>query len=230
MKRAFVTGANRGIGKALAQELAAKGYFVYVGMRSVSESPFVQETVRPVAIDVLSDESIQKAAKVVSGDGALDILINNAGTNVDITPGGKKEHLTILKDVSREALLAMFDVNSVGPLMVAKYFVPIMTNEGSFIINVSSDRASFANQNTNANYGYRSSKIALNMFTQCLLFDLPKNVSTFAVHPGWVKTDLNPHGVITPAESAQKVLGILDMWKPTMNGTFLDNDGSPFQI
>lgn len=227
MKIALVTGANRGIGKALVEELEAKGYFVFAGMRNPSKSPFMSNHIAPVALDVLNDASIEAAAKVIANEGSLNILINNAGTNADTTPGGKKEHLTVLSEVSREALLRMFDINTVGPLMVAKYFVPLMTDD-SFIINISSDRASFENENTNANYGYRASKVALNMFTQCLLFDLPKNVSTFAVHPGWVKTDLNPNGVISPTESAQKILHILDAWKPTMNGGYLDTDGSVF--
>jgi NAD(P)-dependent dehydrogenase (short-subunit alcohol dehydrogenase family) len=226
MKTALVTGASRGIGKALVEELESKGYFVFAGMREISKSPFKSNAIIPVALDVQEDTSIEDAAKIVAEKGPLDIVINNAGAS--IAPGGKKEHLTVLSEVRREALLTMFDINSVGSLIVTKYFVPLMTNENSFIINISSDRASFENENTNANYGYRSSKVALNMFTQCLLFDLPKNISTFAVHPGWVKTDLNPYGVISPAESAQKILHILAMWKPALNGAYLDTDGSLF--
>ena len=103
-----------------------------------------------------------------------------------------------------------------------------MTEANSFLINISSERASFENKNTHANYGYRASKVALNMITQCLLFDLPQNVSTFAVHPGWVKTDLNPSGVLSPEESARSILHILDTWDSSMNGAYLDTDGSPF--
>lgn len=228
MKTALVTGSNRGIGKALVVELAAKGYFVFAGMRNIAQSPFGNSDIMPITLDVLDDSSIEQAAHIIASKGTLEILINNAGTNSDTTQGGRNEHLTMLGKVSRKALLRMFDINAIGPLMVAKYFVSLMTNENSFIINISSDRASFEINNTNANYGYRSSKVALNMITQCLLFDLPKNICTFAVHPGWVRTDLNPNGVIMPKESAQKVLHILDVWQPSMNGAFLNNDGNVF--
>jgi NAD(P)-dependent dehydrogenase (short-subunit alcohol dehydrogenase family) len=230
MSTAFVTGGNRGLGKALVETLAAQGFMVYAGMRTLADSPFDNELIQPVCMDVQNDASIESAAQLVAKVGTLDILINNAGTNEDITPGGKKERVTTLKRVDRQALLAMFDINAVGPLLVAKYFVPLMTRDNSFIINISSDRALFSNENTIGNYGYRASKIALNMFTQCLLFDIPHNINTFAVHPGWVKTGMNPRGVITPAESAQKILSILDSWQPSMNGAFLDNDGSLFPL
>jgi NAD(P)-dependent dehydrogenase (short-subunit alcohol dehydrogenase family) len=228
MKTALVTGANRGIGKALVEALATSGYFVFAGMRHVSKSPFSDQSIMPVALDVQDDAAIKRAAKVAAHKGPLHILINNAGANLDTTPGGKKEHLTVLGELNRQSLLNMFDLNTVSPLIVAKHFVPLMTSDHGFVINISSDRASFENQNTHGNYGYRTSKVALNMATQGLTFDLPQHVSTFAVHPGWVKTDLNPGGVLSPTEAAQKILHILDIWRPSMNGAFLNNDGTVF--
>lgn len=225
MKIALVTGANRGLGLGFAEVLALKGYVVYAGMRSTVGFKSLAENITPILLDVSDDNSIQKAAASIRSEGkSLDLIINNAGLNKDTATSGHKELVTQLSDLDRDALMRMFAVNTISPLMVMKYMAPLMTSQGS-IINISSQRASFADENSNANYGYRASKVALNMFTFCSLHDLPSNIQTFAVHPGNVKTDMNPRGELSPQESARSILHILDNWQPTMNGNFLNYDG-----
>lgn len=122
----------------------------------------------------------------------------------------------------------MFDVNAVSPLMVSKQCVRLMKNDPAFIINISSDRASFKNAmvDSNANYGYKASKAALNMLSKVLVFGLPKNVSVVAVHPGGVRTEMNPGGALEPRPAAAKIHGIIENWDSGLNGQFVYNDGS----
>lgn len=230
MKRALVTGSTRGIGEALVHELVKRDFVVYAAMRDVNLSPFDNKNVQPIVIDVRDDESIKLAAKTVELDGSLDLLINNAGVFSSTTPGSDKAQLTELAHLSRDALITMLDINTLGPLMISKFFAPIMNVEGSLIMNITSDQGSFQTKGSSANYGYRSSKVALNMITQSLAYDLPKNVSVCAIHPGWVKTENNPKGVISPQESAKRLVGALDSWDNSKNGAYLDLDGSHFPL
>ena len=231
MKTALVTGANRGLGLGFADVLASKGYTVYAGMRHTDGFKSDSLNIKTIELDVQNDVSIQSVVETIRSEaGSLDLLVNNAGVNKDTATGNRKEIVTQLSSLSREALLLMFNVNSVSPLLVMKYMVPIMTSKDSFIINISSQRASFSDKNESANYGYRASKVALNMFTIASLFDLPKNVQTFAVHPGSVKTDMNPWGKSSAHESATSILCILDNWQPEKNGKFLNYDGADYPL
>ncbi len=231
MKTALVTGANRGLGLGFTEVLASRGHTVYAGMRRTDGFRASSPNIKAIELDIQDDTSIQKAAETIRSEvGSLDLLVNSAGVNKDTATSNHKELVSKLDSLDREALLLMFNVNSVSPLLVTKYMVPIMTTQHCFIINVSSQRASFSDENESANYGYRATKVALNMFTAASLSDLPKNVQTFAVHPGSVKTDMNPWGEISPQESATSILAILDKWQPEKNGKFLNYDGTDYPL
>ena len=228
MKTALVTGSNRGIGKALADYYVAQGFTVYAGARNISNMPGSNPNLRPIVLDVEDDNSIRAAIATIKAESSnLDLVINNAGVSKGSATGGHSELVSELRLLDREKLLGMMDVNTISPLMVAKYAVPIMARPGSFIINISSLRATYANSaDGNGNYGYSSSKLALNMMTLCLAHDLPGNISTFAVHPGSVQTGMNPAGQMTPAESAEYIGSIIQNWNPNLNGKFLNYDGA----
>lgn len=226
MKIALVTGATRGIGQGLVQVLSKNGYLVYAGTRN-GRPGASYNNVTYLQLDVQDDHSISSAiTEIKRQQGHLDLLVNNAG--IVRVPPHERETVSSLAVIDRQDMLTLMDVNAVSPLMVIKYAAPIMTRDKCFIVNISSDRSSYFTPDTKGNYGYSASKIALNMITHCLLHDLPDNVSTFAVHPGWVRTDMNPRGVIEPEEAARKILSTLDHWGPTLNGQFLDNDGTQF--
>jgi NAD(P)-dependent dehydrogenase (short-subunit alcohol dehydrogenase family) len=231
MKIALVTGASRGIGKGLADRLVELEYYVYCGVRTLSGNSDGNSS-QEILLDVSSDESIQNASKEIkSKSGHLDLLINNAGLSRASATNGHPERVMKLSDLDRKALEKIFAINAISPVMVAKYMAPLMTEDNGFIINVSSIRSLYDNsKNGNGSYGYSSSKIALNMMTLMLAYDLPNNVSTFAMHPGSVKTDMNPEGSLTTTESAKHILEVLDNWDPLHNGLFLNYDGKPFNV
>jgi NAD(P)-dependent dehydrogenase (short-subunit alcohol dehydrogenase family) len=232
VKTALVTGAGKGLGRGFAEFLAANDYFVYAGVHNPADAKN-RSAVRCLPLDVRDDASIRSAIDLIKREqGKIDFLVNNAGLNKDSATGGHKEKVSQLNSLERQLLLKMFDVNAVGPLMVIKQAISLMTARQAFIINISSDRASFANvmNDKAANYGYKASKAALNMFTKALLFDLPKNVAVIAVHPGGVRTDMNPNGVLEPREAAENIYQIVQNWQPQMNGLFVHNDGSKYDF
>jgi NAD(P)-dependent dehydrogenase (short-subunit alcohol dehydrogenase family) len=233
MKSAFITGANRGLGYGFVEYLLADGYLVFAGTREISSSLPVYENLVWIECDVTSDESIEKAvAKVAQRTSSIDFLINNAGTNKDTIPEGNKELVSIFGLLDRKALLNMFDINTISPIIVTQKFAPLLKGEPSFVINISSARASFqdGHAGSTANYGYAASKIALNMMTYCSENELPENVRTFAVHPGGVNTDMNPDASNQPKDQAGKIILITKNWNDDLNGRFLNYDGSLYPL
>lgn len=236
MKTAFVTGSNQGLGSGFVEYLLDQGMLVFAGARDVTifnQKLKDNPNFRAVSIDVSEDSSIEKAVAEISKEiTKLDFLINNAGVNKDTATNNHKEKVTILSKLERQTLLTMFDVNSVAPMIVLQKFLPLLTSNSSFVINISSCRASFhdESENSSGNYGYRASKIALNMFTFCNLFDLPSNIKTFAVHPGNVKTNMNPNGKDLPINQAKKIIEITKNWEEELNGKFLRFDGNLYPL
>lgn len=231
-KSAFVTGAGRGLGKGFVEYLLDQGYYVFAGVRSL-EAHMPSEMLEYIECDIANDDSIRKCRDTIASKiKSLDILINNAGLNKDSATNGHKELVTNLKDLQRKSLLEMFNVNAISPLLVAQQFLPLLTATPSFVINISSCRASFHDEfeNPTGNYGYRASKVALNMYTFCSVRDLPKNIKTFAVHPGSVRTDMNPGGSQTPYQQAESIFSITKSWKEEYNGKFMRWDGSLYPL
>jgi len=230
MKYALVTGASRGLGRGFVEHLLSEGYFVFACMRNPLENSDNPSLIY-IDLDVTNDESLSNAyEKVLEHTDTLDILINNAGVNKRSATNNRPELVSSLASLDRSKLANMFNVNTISPLIITKKFYSLMKNDPSFIVNISSCRASFHDpyESKNANYGYRASKIALNMLVHDLIKELPQNTKVFAVHPGDVHTDMNPKGTDEPREQASKIIAITQNWKEEFNGKFLNYDGEYF--
>ncbi|MDD4989055.1 MAG: SDR family NAD(P)-dependent oxidoreductase [Candidatus Pacebacteria bacterium] len=234
MKAAFITGADRGLGRGFVDFLLQEGYIVFAGVLEKGGDLPQAQNFFPIPLDVTDDVSIELAVmRVLQQTSSLHLLINNAGVNKNTATGNQKDLVSSLPDLDRKLMLKMFEINAVSPLMVTKKFLPLLLDDPSFVINISSDRASFHHQEPGdykGNYGYRGSKIALTMLTFCSLYDMPKNVKTFAVHPGDVKSAMNSKGTQQPQEQAEKILNITKNWNDKNNGAFLNYDGSLFPL
>jgi NAD(P)-dependent dehydrogenase (short-subunit alcohol dehydrogenase family) len=233
MKVAFITGSNRGLGLGFVQYLSLNGWQVFAGMRDITRFKQGIKNVTPIQLDVSNDESIKQAFQKVSAKvDTINLLINNAGSNKKSATNGKPDLVCKLPSLDREKLLDMFSTNAIGPLMVTKTFLSLLNAAPSYVFNISSDRASFHDEipNSSANYGYRASKVALNMMTFCSVDDLPRNVKTAAVHPGSVLTDMNPAGDTTPQEQAEKIVSLTERWQEEWNGKFLRANGEYYPL
>jgi NAD(P)-dependent dehydrogenase (short-subunit alcohol dehydrogenase family) len=187
MQQALVTGANKGIGLSIAQQLADAGLEVVVGARDEVAGRAAAARIpraRFVQLDVTSDTSIRAAVAALD---RLDVLVNNAGIG-DPQDGSAAT-------VSLAVLRRTFDVNVFGAIAVTQAMLPLLRRSpAGRIVNVSSSLGRPALRSPLQLLGYRASKAALDMFTVTLaqaLADTPIKVN--AAGPGYTPTDLNRH-------------------------------------
>lgn len=235
-KIAFVTGANKGIGREISRQLAVQGVLVLMGARdpqrgeqTVNELRASGLPVEFIPIDVTSQPSVEKAAaEIAHRHGRLDILVNNAGIALDWYPSSE---LTV------EALQQTFDTNVFGVFRVFKALLPLLKKSGhGRVVNVSSGLGSLTRSadpnNTlvirNQLLAYCTSKAALNMMTIQFANELKSaGIKVNSANPGYTATDMNQNrGTRTVEQGAAESvrLALLPDDGPTA-GVF--GDGAP---
>lgn len=236
MKYALVTGASRGLGAGFVEVLLEKGYTVFAACKNIEPDDSINQlkTEKLIIIDIdITDDASIKAAfdRVCQNAEHLDLLVNNAGINHD-SPGMHKPFTTELENLSRDELMNMFKVNTVGPIMVTKIFSPLLKD--SKVINISSYRASFTHRDEDENYnnyGYAASKVALNMMTRDLAHDLkPSGAAVFAIDPGSVHTVMNKTGKQEPIDAARKIVATVEGESIEHSGQYLTNQGEKHKL
>ena len=237
---ALVTGANKGIGLAIARQLGERDFAVWLGCRDAERGEAAAAGLREagldaraITLDVADGDSVTRAAARLGEEaGVLDVLINNAGVSVGGPPPGVTEEA--IDDVR-----AMFEVNTLGPLRVTQALLPllrksaaprvVMMSSGLGSISDTADMASLI-WNVDA-AGYSASKAALNMLTvklaKALLGD---GIKVNAADPGYTATDLNGHsGARTVEEAAAIAVELATLGPLGPTGGFF-NDGHAGQI
>ena len=192
-KVALVSGANRGMGLETCRELAAIGYRVLLGSRSLdagiaAAQSLGSDLVEAVKLDVTSVADIEALARHIdSSYGHLDVLINNAGIMID----GDDDKSTSICAADIDAIGQSLQANTLGPIMLINIMLPLMERVADVrIVNISSGMGQLSDMG--GNYpGYRISKTALNAVTRIYAAELDANqfkVNTLC--PGWVRTDM----------------------------------------
>ncbi|HAA13785.1 MAG TPA: short-chain dehydrogenase [Cytophagales bacterium] len=186
-KIALITGANRGIGKEIARQLAAKHWLVLLGSRNEGAGLQVAQempgSVEVVPLDVTQDESVRQAAKHISQThGHLDVLINNAGI---YGPG-------TLHTMDLGEFRQMYEINFYGPIRMVQAFVPLLEkSDDARIVQMSSGMGSLASVASGGFAAYNLSKAGLNLQTMMLANELaPKGIVVNSMCPGWVATEM----------------------------------------
>jgi NAD(P)-dependent dehydrogenase (short-subunit alcohol dehydrogenase family) len=189
---ALVTGANRGIGREVARQLAELGYEVLLSARDGEKAEraageLAESTgasVRAVTLDVADANSIEQAAARLHGDpGRLDVLVNNAGVGTDWGVSGT--------DPDFDAIGQALNTNFYGAYRLAVALLDLLrASEHGRIVNVSSGMGGITEMG-GWSPGYRVSKAALNAMTRILSTELKdQGVLVNSACPGFVNTDM----------------------------------------
>lgn len=232
---ALVTGANKGIGKEISRQLAAKGVFVLLGIRDAARGQQAETdlraqglTVQLLPLDVTDQQSVDQAASCVENQyGRLDILVNNAGIALD---WGRPSELEI------EALQKTYDTNVFGVFRVTRAMLPFLRkSKAGRIVNVSSALGSVTLtadpngpfQGRSMLLAYCSSKSALNMMTLQFANELKgSGIKVNAVTPGYVATDMNQHqGTRTVEQGAATPVRLALLADDGPTGGFFSDEG-----
>jgi len=125
-----------------------------------------------------------------------------------------------------ESFKRMYEVNSLGPLLVTHALMGNLSN-GSKVGLVTSRMGSIADNDSGGSYAYRMSKSALNAAGKSLSIDLkPQGIAVAILHPGWVRTDMTGHGgLINTDESVDGLLKRMDGLELSNSGTFWHTNG-----
>lgn len=239
---ALVTGANKGIGFAIARRLGRLGGTVYLGVREPTRGEPAERELcaegidaRLLPMDVTDDDSVALAAERLAADtDRLDVLVNNAGAAGPET----EPSATPVAEVR-----ATYETNVFGVIRVTNAVLPLLRRSSAGrIVNLSSVLGSLAHGAAAhdptgvfppgvfpALLAYNTSKAALNAVTVTYANELRgTGILVNAAEPGFVATDLNGHrGRLTPEQGARipVLLATLGPGGPT--GTFRAEDGTP---
>ncbi|MGW5110294.1 SDR family NAD(P)-dependent oxidoreductase [Nocardia sp. NPDC004123] len=230
MTTTLITGANKGLGFETARRLVAAGHTVYVGSRDAERGRLAAAEIgaRSVQLDVTDDASVAAAAKIIEADGGLDVLVNNAG--IDIEGNGAVD----LAEVTADMMRTVFDTNVFGVVRVVHAFLPLLRQSTApVIVNVSSSLASMARGTTPGTHtyaypglSYPASKTALNRITVQYAKAFP-DIRINAVEPGYTATDLNAHaGNQTVEEGAEIIVRMARVPQNGATGGYFDASGT----
>ena len=218
-KIAVITGANRGIGKEIAKELAENGVKVILTARDLQKGKRVVEDFNSQGLDVVfhsldvtSEESMKSLAGFVQNEfGKLDILVNNAA----LSGGGNSISISI------QEFSKTFETNFYGPFRLSQLMISLLDkSEAGRIINISSGMGALHSMG-GGNAAYRVSKTALNAITAVMAADLSgTNIKVNTVCPGWVRTDMGGAGATRTVEKGAETAVWLSLEKNIPSGKF----------
>jgi NAD(P)-dependent dehydrogenase (short-subunit alcohol dehydrogenase family) len=246
---ALIQGASRGVGLQMVRQLLEHEQVgkVFATSRHPEKSDQLRhlrqshrQQLHLIPLDVTRESSVRRAASDLQDlVDDLDLLFNVAGLLHDDTTGMMPEKS--LSDLEPDHLRRSFDVNAIGPLLVAKHFYPLLQHDRRAIFaNMSARVGSIGDNYKGGWYGYRASKAAQNQFTRTLAIEFGRrapNAVCVALHPGTVDTDLSapfqshvPDDQLqSPAESVSHLFEVIDDLDQDDSGEFFDWAGEPIE-
>ncbi|HYZ93761.1 MAG TPA: glucose 1-dehydrogenase [Actinomycetota bacterium] len=195
-KVALVTGGNSGIGRAIAIALAEHGARIAIAARNEERNAAVADEIgdaaRAYAVDVGDADAVQNAVDAVFDDfGALDVLVNNAGT----------AHWSPAPEHPLDAWRRVLDVNLTSALVASQRFAS--RAERGKIINIVSEYATFGGPGL---LSYTASKHGLAGLTKTMAIDLAPDFQVNAIQPGWIATPMTEPVKNVPEMNAEVLL------------------------
>ncbi|MER7274761.1 SDR family NAD(P)-dependent oxidoreductase [Dactylosporangium sp. NPDC000244] len=245
-KVALVTGANKGIGRGAAEQLAALGMTVLIGARDARRGEEAAVAVRAaggdaiaVTLDVTDPAVVREAARQIEERFShLDVLINNAGITGSGPVAPQDAHDQVPSSVDLDMVRAVFETNVLGVIAVTNAMLPLLRRSPApRIVNVSSHGASLTMTSGGPDSpfaallpsaAYLPSKTAVTALTVQYAKELHKDgILVNAAAPGFVDTDSNDHtGVLTVAQGAAVLVRLATLGADGPTGGFFDEQGS----
>ena len=215
-----ITGANRGIGFAMAKIFQQRGDTVYALCRQSSPQLDALGVNVVENIDIATNDGIAHAKSTLAHC-PIDLLINNAGILRDEN----------LQQFNTSTITEQFMVNALAPLLLTQALLENL-NTDSKIAFITSRMGSIADNDSGGRYGYRMSKAALNSGAVSLAKDLqPTKISVGIYHPGYVQTDMvnnagqTSNGDISAHVAAERLIGLMDGLTLADSGVFKHSNG-----
>ncbi|URD60696.1 SDR family NAD(P)-dependent oxidoreductase [Sphingomonas sp. KRR8] len=216
----LIIGASGGIGAGLASVLRTKGP-VKTLSRAAGE------------IDLSDQASIADSAARLRAEAPFTRIIVATG----LLHGDGVAPERSLRELDAERLAHSFAVNAIGPALCARFFLPLLRDDGRFAA-LSARVGSISDNRLGGWYGYRASKAALNQLIRTAAIELARTrpqAVCVTLHPGTVDTDMSrpfqrgvsPERLFTPRESAERLVAVLDALKPEDSGHCFDWAGAP---
>jgi NAD(P)-dependent dehydrogenase (short-subunit alcohol dehydrogenase family) len=178
-----VTGASRGIGAGIAEELLRRGFVV----GSLTRKGIGIDGTLPIACDVDDEESLKKAFRTLADKaGRIDGLVNNAGIHLD---GKSAELRTSVYD-------EVMATNAKAVFVACREVYPYLEKNGGTVVNIGSF---FDKLGVKRNLAYCASKAAVGAITRCLAVEwAAKKIRVLNVAPGYIETELNAQAMQGP--------------------------------
>lgn len=206
-RTALITGASRGLGKALAAELASRGWTLLLTARGEETLATVASNLDAhwLAGDVTDPDHRAALGRRIDELGGLDLLVNNA-SDLGATP------LPRLADYPLDSLTGLFDTNVVAPLALSQLLLPTLRKRHGAIINISSDAATGGYEGWG---GYGATKAALDQISNVMAAE-ETDVDIWWVDPGEMRTTMltdavgadEAQGATPPSEVAPLLAGL----------------------
>jgi len=179
-KAILVTGASSGLGRLIAETLAAKGYQVFAGARKQADLDALNtiNNIDAVRLDVTIQSEIDAAVEWVKRQGSLHAIVNNAGVGM----------MGPLIELDAKDLDFVFGVNVYGPFRITKAFAPLLIESKGRVVNI----GSISGFQTRGFYGaYSMSKHAVEAYTDALAIELAKfDVNVSIIDPGGFRSNI----------------------------------------
>jgi NAD(P)-dependent dehydrogenase (short-subunit alcohol dehydrogenase family) len=215
-----ITGANRGIGLAMAEICQQRGDTVYALCRQSSPQLTALKVNMIEGIDIATEAGITQAKSALS-DISIDLLINNAGILRDES----------LNDFNKDTIIEQFNVNALAPIALTQALLGNLS-KNSKVALITSRMGSIADNDSGGRYGYRMSKAALNIAGVSLAKDLSaKDIAVGIYHPGYVQTDMvniagqTNNGDISSQVAAKRLLTLMAELTMAESGVFKHSNG-----
>lgn len=230
-RTAVIVGASGGIGAALMQTLSGRGELERLFALSRRRPPDLPHKASWLPIDLEQEATLEAAAAAI---GEADLVIVATGLLQDQRQAVERSY----RALTAEAMARSYLINTIGPALVAKAFLPRLPKDRRSVFAVLSARVgSISDNGLGGWHSYRASKAALNMMVRTLSIEVRRErplALCVALHPGTVATPLSapfqkgvpPEKLFSPELGAEQLLRVVEGLSPRDTGRIFAWDGS----